>query len=202
VVKIKVYVEGGGEGKNLSTECRRGFNKIFSKVIPNGIRPRIVAGGPRENTIKMFLKAVKSSKEQKSILLVDSEGPVPEKTKPWEYLKNGHNWTLDSPEDRNRVFLMVQLMEAWFLADKQTLQSYFGRGFSVNPLPQRQNIEEIPLKDVNTGLRNATRNSAKGEYGKALHSYEILGMIDPSKVEKASDHAAQLFEELRRICLR
>lgn len=97
---------------------------------------------------------------------------------------------------------MVQLMEAWFLADKESLQSYFGDKFNSKALPARKDIEKVDKDEVQRSLKNASRSSAKGRYDKKLHSYEILGIIEPSKVERASTHAARLFDKLRKFCVK
>ena len=71
----------------------------------------------------------------------------------------------DEATDEN-AHLMVQCMEAWFLADKDNLAAYFGHGFNRNALPGRQEIEDVAKDDVLRGLKNATRQCKKGEYGK------------------------------------
>lgn len=200
-MKIKIYVEGGGGNKaDQKTECRKGFSKLFAKVLKNGKKPAIVACGSRDEAIKGFIKAAKNYQNQMSLLLVDSEGPVPQGINKWSFVNQDHDWSLESKEDQERVFLMVQLMEAWFLADKDGLAEYFGQGFNGNALAKNRNIEEIPKQQVSEGLKNATPLSGKGKYKKSSHSYEILGLIDPRKVEQASIHAAALFQKLREIC--
>lgn len=90
-MNIKVYVEGGGKGNAIKTKCRRGFSKIFAKATPNGAPPSLVACGPREEALKRFIKAVESNSKQVSILLVDSEGPVPENKEAWDHLSELDN---------------------------------------------------------------------------------------------------------------
>ena len=92
---------------------------------------------------------------------------------------------------------MVQCMEAWFLADKDCLTAFFGQGFNRNLLPAMREIEEVTKNDVLVGLRNATRQSRKGEYGKGRHSFDILERINPAKVLAVSPHAKCLIDTLR-----
>ena len=87
---------------------------------------------------------------------------------------------------------MVQVMESWFLADKEALRAFYGRGFRRKALPQRHDIEKISKQDVFNGLKNATKGTSKGRYNKGSHSFAILAMIDPKKVMDASRHAKQL----------
>ena len=89
-------------------------------------------------------------------------------------------------------------MEAWFLADKEGLGAYFGQGFDRNALPGRREIEDVAKADVLDGLKRATRQCKKGEYGKGRHSFDILEQTDPAKVIYASPHARRLVETLRR----
>lgn len=89
-------------------------------------------------------------------------------------------------------------MEAWFLADKESLVAYYGDDFNQNALPARQDIENIAKNDILNGLKNATRSRVpKGEYGKGQHSFDILAQIDPAKVIAASPHAKRLVETLK-----
>ena len=46
-MKVKVYVEGGGDGKDLRTKCRRGFSSFFEKADLVGRMPQVIACGGR-----------------------------------------------------------------------------------------------------------------------------------------------------------
>jgi len=88
-------------------------------------------------------------------------------------------------------------MEAWFLSDRDCLKKYFGQGFNENSLPGNTDVETIPKTTIFHSLKMATRNaSPKGEYGKGKHSFEILGLIDPSKVRNAAPNADRLLIKL------
>ena len=90
-------------------------------------------------------------------------------------------------------------MEAWFLADKEALVEFFGKGFNRNALPGNQHVEDIPKKDVVEGLKNATRQcDKKGEYSKGAHSFQILERIDPNKVFQASPYAQLLIQSMKK----
>ena len=97
----------------------------------------------------------------------------------------------------NRAFFMVQFMESWFLADRNTLAEYFGTGFRPNALPQNPNIEAISKQDVENGLRDATRNCAKRRYLKVRDDARLLGLINPSAVYHACPNFAALIDFLR-----
>jgi hypothetical protein len=93
-------------------------------------------------------------------------------------------------------------MEAWFHADKEVLQQYFGQGFRLTALKQRQDIDNIPKADLFSGMQMATSACPKkGEYSKGQHSFEILARIDPAKVRASSPlHAGRLLNVLDRVC--
>ena len=91
---------------------------------------------------------------------------------------------------------MVQCMESWFLADMDALAAFFGDGFNRGALPPRPDVENVSKRDLERGLRRATRPSSKGEYHKGRHSFEILATVDPERVVAASPHAKRLIHTL------
>ena len=91
---------------------------------------------------------------------------------------------------------MVQVMESWFLADVDALESYYGQGFRRQSLPANPNVEEVPKQDVERGLERAARETGKEGYRKGRDSFEILGRLDPVKVREASEHADRFVKAL------
>lgn len=196
-MKVKVYVEGGGDGKDLRTKCRSGFRSFFEKAELVGRMPKVIACGDRAKAFEKFCIALHAKTDQEFIiLLVDSEGPVAPGSGPWQHLKRRDNWNKPRGATDEHAHLMVQCMEAWFLADNETLAAYFGQKFNRNALPQHQEIEEVAKADMFAGLKNATRQSGKGEYGKGRHAFDILKRIDTARVRDASPHANRLVETL------
>jgi hypothetical protein len=204
-VTVRIYVEGGGDhNKFLQTQCRRGFSEFFRKAGLVGRMPRIVACGGRRHAYDSF----RTSHENAGmydfpILLVDSEAPVVG-TDPWEHvrLRADDGWQRPDGASQDQIHLMVQAMEAWFHADKEMLQQYFGQGFRLAALRPRPDIDNIPKADLFTGRQMATRDCVKkGEYSKGQHSFEILALIDPARVKASSPHAGRLFSVLDRKCV-
>ena len=198
-MNIKVYVEGGGNVRELRSKCRKGFISFFDKANLAGRMPRVIACGGRQTTYDKFAAALRSASGQVFVaLLVDSEGPVAVGAGPWRHLKTRDNWDRPDGATEDNAHLMVQCMEAWFLADKDCLAAFFGGGFNRNVLPRNPDIEQVAKADVLDGLKGATRQcKPKGEYGKGRHSFEILSEIDPEKVLAASPHARRLVDHLR-----
>ena len=199
MVKVRVYVEGGGNSRELRARCRRGFSSFFEKANLVGRMPRVIACGGRQAAFEDFRTALHSSKEQEFIvLLVDSEDPVADGSGPWLHLRTRDGWQMPDEATDENAHLMVQCMEAWFLADKNGLAAYFGHGFNRNALPGRPEIEDVAKDDVLVGLKNATRQCKKGGYGKGRHSFDILGQINPANVIAASPHARRLVQTMRQ----
>lgn len=195
-MNVKVYVEGGGDRSELRTRCRKGFSTFFRNAGLTGRMPKVVAGGARQTTYAKFRTAIASATENDFIvLLVDSEGPVADT--PWTHLKNRDNWDEPADELEENAHLMVQCMEAWFLADRDALASYFGHRFNQRSLPRRRDIENIPIHDLERGLNMATRRCGrKGVYHKGRHSFAILAELSPDRVVAASPHARLLIDTL------
>ncbi|MGE4505853.1 MAG: DUF4276 family protein [Desulfovibrionaceae bacterium] len=195
-MKIKVYVEGGGQNKALKIKLRQGFSSFFKKA---GIKVNPIRCGGRSETYRAFCGAVKHpEKDTLPILLVDSEAPVSEKHSeiPWEHLRLRDKWTKPKGSTDDQAHLMVECMEAWFMADKNALAEFFGQGFHLNSLPPRADIEAIPKATLYSSLENAAKPTKKKTYGKGDHSFGILEMIDPQKVQDASPWAKRLIDTL------
>ena len=200
-MSIKVYVEGGGDSNQLRRQCRNGFREFFSKAGLEGYMPRVVACGSRQRAYDQFCAAIDEAEADSFIvLLVDSEAAVAASDSPWEHLKKRDNWTQPSAAADDSAQLMVQCMEAWFVADRQFLSDYFGKNFKASalPLPARNDVEAIAKDDLERKLKQATKLCSKGSYNKGRHSFELLGCLDPSKVMDASHHAKRLIDTLRQ----
>jgi DNA-directed RNA polymerase len=94
---------------------------------------------------------------------------------------------------------MVQLMESWFLADKEKLAEFYGKDFHAKALSNNKNVEQVPKNDVISGLEKATQKTKKGKYGKGLHSGEVLKIIDCDKVRESAPHCERLFEIISKL---
>lgn len=203
MVGMKLYVEGGGDTNSLRTACRHGFSEFLKKAGLDGHMPRIVACGSRKNAYSDFCTAL--SNGEPALLLVDSEDPVAAAQpplQPWLHLLNrpGDQWMQPAGANNDHCHLMVQCMEAWFLADRQTVQTYFGQGFNVSDLPASANsIEGITKQQIYHSLDNATHNcKTKTPYSKGEHSFKLLALTDPTKVAAASGWAKRFIDELKK----
>jgi len=210
---VRLYVEGGGDAALLKSACREGFSKFLSKAGLSGRMPRVVACGSRADAYDSFCTAIRNG--ESAMLLVDSEAPVVaaaqvgdaakqedrERWRPWLHLqqRQGDGWEIPDNCEDLQCHLMVQCMEAWLLADRETLKAFFGQGFKENALPVATNrIEGIGKQQLYDGLAKATRDcKTKSAYGKGEHSFKLLALVDPAKVMEASPWARRFVETLQ-----
>lgn len=191
-----LYVEGGGDGRSLRARFREGWSGFFESAGLHG-RVKIVRGGGREQTFDRFVAAVTSGGVGASVLLlVDSEGPVAPGATAWEHLHARDGWTRPDAAGDDQVFLMVQVMETWFLADRDALRRYFGAEFRENAIGRWQVLEDVPKATVLKALERATAACRKS-YAKGKVSFELLARVDPDRVEAACRHARALLDRLR-----
>lgn len=194
-MKLVIHAEGGGHGEYNLTQFRQAWASFFVKA---GLarRPRVIPGMGRDQTIANFLQALEDADpETRPLLLVDSEGPVEPDQTAWEYLQT-HGGSRIPASARDQVFLMVQLMETWFLADRETLRRYFGQGFRENVFRAWPSLEAVPKITVLSALAQATAGCNR-PYAKGKVSFDLLGQVNPALVENACLHARQLLDYLR-----
>ena len=192
----KLYVEGGGDGRSLRARFREGWNGFFESA-GLGDRVKIVRGGGRGQTFNRFAAELASGRSGESVLLlVDSEGPVAPGSSVWQHLHHRDGWTRPDAAGDDHAFLMVQLMETWFLVDRDALRRYFGAEFRENAVRRWPALETVPKATVLEALDRATAACRK-RYAKGRVSFELLARIDPARVEAACPHARALLDRLR-----
>jgi len=202
-VVAKIYVEGAAQNSyRARTLCRQSFTKFFSKAGLEGKLPRIVPCGGRKRTYDNFKTAMKTRQaDELPLLLVDSETAVKTGKTVWEHLKArpGDNW--DKPEGAkdDQAFLMVQVMETWFLADCEALKSFFGQHLREAAFKKWPHLEDVPKESVYRALDQATAACGPKRYAKGDMSFSLLAETSPAKVEKASPAAKALFGCLRNL---
>lgn len=93
---------------------------------------------------------------------------------------------------------MVQMMEAWIVADVDEVSLYYGKGFDTNALASER-IEDISKENLETKLAKATRLTSRKEYKKS-DGFVLIGRVDAKRVERACPYAQRFFKYLRRVC--
>ena len=199
MVRVKLFIEGGGQGSRLNRIFRTAWRDFFLAAGLDGNLPRIVRGGGRKETFERFLAAIKEARPgELPILLVDSEGPVNANHSAWQHLRHTDGWERPAGAREEQAFLMIQVMETWFLADRDTLQNYFGSSFQAGRLPRQRELESIPKNDVLQSLADATEDCNK-RYDKGIVSFAILERVNPALVAKRCPSAKSLLECLRTL---
>ena len=199
----KIYIEGAAQDSDAArTLCRKAFKVFFAAAGLEGKLPRAVPCGGRQKAYDNFATAVKNPQlGSLPLLLVDSETAMQKGATVWEHLKDrpGDNWEKPPGAKDDQAFLMVQVMETWFLADRETLRSFFGQHFREQAIPKWPHLEEVPKRSVLDALDQATAACGEQRYAKGNLSFSLLAKISPNKVEAASPNAKALFERLRNL---
>jgi hypothetical protein len=199
-VKVKLYIEGGGDSPLQDTRFREGWQVFFKKAGLAGRMPATVRGGGREATFDLYKTAVRQKKDgELPLLLVDSEDLVSAGNAEWEHLNEQDRWVKPTAAAADHAFLMICCMEAWFLADREALKRFFHDCWRDNAVPQWANLEEVPKANLYLALEQATAGCGKKSYSKGRNSFEILKEIDPLVVEKNCPGAKRLLDRLRTI---
>ena len=191
VRSIQIYFEGD---EKLRPALGEFLDSVRKKARAKGIRWTMTACGGRDRTLMSFQRANRSHPEICNILLIDSE--IELKAGVLEHLRSFPMSGKTLEVDESRCHLMVQVMEAWFLADPDTLEKYYGKGFNSAALPKERMIERIEKSRIETALKEATRHTSKSEYHKTKHGPEILRRLNVETVRKAAPHCDRLFKAL------
>jgi hypothetical protein len=195
MVKVKLYVEGGGNNQEEQKRLKRGLGQFLSKAGLAGRMPVIHAKGPRHEAYRAFRIAMDNPEPNTvPVLLVDSEGPV--HTAPWQHLKQRDDWDCPAGAKDDHAQLFVQVMETWLIADHDTLRGHYG-SLNEDHLAKHPNPEDAPKDQVLHGLEMATRSTKKGPYRKS-HAFDLLAKLNPDLVRKLP-HANRLIETLKNM---
>jgi hypothetical protein len=197
ITEVRVYVEGGGDGKDTKANFRQGLGAFLKDLVQIARERRIkwclVACGSRNETFNAFATALQVHPEAFNVLLVDSEDPV--NNSPWQHLKARDHW--DTPPLGNeRCHLMVQMLEAWLVADVDALGRFYGRGFRAQAIPRQKDVEQISKDTLQSALKQATQDTQPGEYHKTRHTPKLLALLDVHKVRQSASYCERLFSTL------
>ena len=196
VSQIRIYFEG-------DVSLRPGLEAFLKPALDpareRNIRFTSIASGPIDETIKDFLNAVRDYPDALIILLVDSDRA--DNGRLIASIKSRSTWNnrIGAAVQDDQIHFMVQVMESWFLADKDALANFYGRGFRSNRLPQNPNVEQVPKDDVIRGIARAASDTSKRRYHKTRHAPDILKAIDPAKVRSVAPNCDRLFNTLQRL---
>lgn len=192
-----IYIEGGGQGQLLDTLFREGWNAFFQTAGLKGRMPKVVRGRGRAQTFDLFCLAIDNPRRAGlPLLLVDSEAPLAGHHTAWQHLEHHDGWQRPRGAGDDQAFLMVEMMETWFLADQDLLRRYFGPELRESAIRAWPSLEEVAKASVRAALDRATA-ACNTRYSKGKVSFELLAGLNPVLVEQSCPQARRLLDRLR-----
>lgn len=201
MVKVRLYVEGGGDSRALHTECRRGFRKLLENAGFRERMPAITACGGRNAAFDDFRTAVQGAVGRDCpMLLVDSEAPVAEQDRSaWDHLRRRDGWERPARAADDQAQLMVQCMETWCVADRCALRRVFGECLQESALPALKDLEQRAKDNIQQALEHATRDCGHGRsYSKGRRSFRVVAELDPNVLKVKLPHFAAFCSALNK----
>ena len=198
MVNISIFIEGGAlqnDNVNVQTidnseKLRESFHLILSQVISSdkfNITTKL--GSSNKQTIKFFKKKIQNNKN--SLLLIDLDGNKSQKAN-----RISEFGLIDY---YNKVFFMVQEMEAWIISQINVVDSYYEdkytRKKSDKILSEHKKIKNIHPEDIKKPSvvlkeilgqyfsRRDNKNRNK-KYSKVKDGAELLSLLDSNELRK------------------
>lgn len=197
VKSVRIYFEGGGTA-SARAMLRKGLKEFLrdqeEKAREKGISIDVIVCGSRDSTIRDFDRGRTDHPRALNIVLVDSDQEL--SCSRLEFLRNAGFTQQLIKVANDDCHLMVQVMESWFIADRDALKRFYGEGFKINTVPRSSNIEVVEKDRVLRILSEATRNSRKGSYHKIQHGAKLLELVDSGKVRSVSKHCDEFLGRL------
>jgi hypothetical protein len=181
--EIRIYFEG-------DKLLKPGFDAFFEEIKRCARERRcsfyLIAGQSGETACRDFGIALRTHGE-------DSEGPADADLSASHCRR--HHW---DASHAGSIFWMVQMMEAWFHADRNALRRFYGPRFKESALTKNPKVEQIPKKDLEDGLREATKDTQKGDYfdHKTSHGPALLAALESKLVREAAPNCQKLFDAI------
>ena len=200
---VRVYIEGGAEGKTADNDFRRGWKKFLHKLhvlaMKSGYQSlEVVRGKGRSEAFRGFCKYRIHHPNDLCVLLVDAEKVVPNGANVWDIVRQreGDGWQRPDWAKEDHLYLMVAFVETWLLTDQEALAIFFKSGFNPKCLPTT-NLEIRSKNDIENALKKATKNCKNGPYSHG-QAHEIIEFMCPEKVQCLC-HRKRLFETLKNL---
>jgi hypothetical protein len=92
-VSARIYLEGGGDSKDLHIRCRQGFRRLLDNAGFKGRLPRLTARGGRDAVFGNFQTGHATKGNSGYVaLLIDSEEPLGDLEAAWQHLHRRDGW--------------------------------------------------------------------------------------------------------------
>lgn len=182
VNKTTIYIEGGGDSKQLRSLCRKGFRKLLENCGFTGYMPKLVACGGRRSVFDDFQTAhTNKSNSDYVAMLIDSEDPLAD-LDAWDHLKSRDEWDKPLGSENDQVLFMTTCMETWIVADRDALTKHYGSELQISALPPLVDLESRSRHDIQNDLFHATRDCSNA-YKKGKRSFDVLEKLSPDTLE-------------------
>ena len=179
-MSARIYIEGGGQSKELKTRCREAFQKLLENAGISENKPRLVACGGRNAAFDHFQTAHAEQRPSEYVaMIIDSEDPPANIERTWEHLRTRDGWTAPAGAADEQVLFMTTCMETWIASDRSALKEHFGQCLQMNAVPPAHNIEQRNRAQIFQELTHATRE-CKSPYEKGDTSFKLLGTLSPA----------------------
>ena len=183
--------------KNLKQGLRQLLGEYVTVARVKRIKFNLISAGSRTEAMKDFLRYCRTNPSDLNVLLIDSEGPVNSTAGAIRSLRSMDLWKSGIACDDNQVHLMVQAMEAWFIADPGALASHFGNAFNTNVLPSPQNAESVAPSELLTLIkRGLSQGRRRRTYDKVSDGMKLLQLVDENTVRANCPHFRRLTDFL------
>lgn len=193
--EVRIYVEGGRPGSEAL--MRNGFNQFLKELHERArqkrMRWQVIVSGSRERAYRDFCRALQDHPDAVNILLVDAESAVKEFGQPWRHLRKQDKWDNPGVGDE-RCHLMVQTMEAWFIADHEKLALHFGK--PIDAVPDHVNIEAVPKTTIEKIMAKVGQGEHHRRYDKIADGTKLLTEVRAEIVRRKAPHCERLFHLL------
>lgn len=179
-----IYLEGGGDSKDLQIRCREGFRKLLERCGFAGRLPRLIACGGRNTTFSDFKVGHATKGDSNYVaILIDSEEPLDDVEAVWQHLNQRDDWKTPNGTSDEQVLFMTTCMETWIVTDRTTLADHYGSKLQESALPALNDLESRSRQEVQQELVHANRNCVNA-YGKGKRSFKVLGRLSPPVLKK------------------
>lgn len=180
-----LYLEGGGDSKELHARCREGFRRLLERCGYSEQKrmPRLVACGGRDAAFDDFTSAHSGGMADFIAIWLDSEDALPDLEKAWTHLKVRDGWDRPAEANDDQVLFMTTCMETWLVTDRPALTEHYKNKLQDSALPPLNDLEKRDRHVVQDSLAHATRNCSNA-YAKGKRSFEVLGILTPATLEK------------------
>jgi hypothetical protein len=152
-VNKTIYLEGGGDSKELKILCRKGFRTLLENCEFKDHMPKLVSCGGRDSAFKDFQTAhANKSNSDYVAMLIDSEDILTDLNETWNHLKIRDSWDKPPGSENNQVLFMTTCMETWIVADRDALTNHYGSKLQESALPPLVKLESRSRQEIQERL--------------------------------------------------